>query len=284
MLSSYTNSLNNSNFTKTDRKHHEMETLPNTTLEKQEMGYGDGLSVSLSRSYIGVVHTEEEDTVGEGSTMEGGEEILADDTQNDNSTLSTEGSHVKRVFGVDHSSTLEADTDPTSIPSGFFDDLDLDRKGRESLEAVHGSDSVHSEESITSTAYSDSREDVPVAVKVKAIGDHFGGSGTDTPAARFHDPENSWEAQHINDKIKQANATMDDIDLHPGEHFRDHGSSFQVSARRKETAESALDAEGDIAHKRQVHFPPHDLLHFEEEEACDIRRRRRGKSPCCVIM
>ena len=185
-----------------------MDSFGNTTHEKQTMEFRNGVSGIRPYNFADVVHTKEEDTIMEGSTMEGEEEILADDTQGDSSTVSTEGSHEKRVFSAHRSSILGAETDPTSIPSGFFDDLDLDRKDRESLEAVHGSDSVHSEQSESSTGYSDSREDVPVAVnpgKVEAIGDHFGGSGTDTPAARFHDPENSWEAQHINDRIKQAN-------------------------------------------------------------------------------
>lgn len=79
-------------------------------------------------------------------------------------------------------------------------------------------------------------------------------------------------------------ATMDDIELHPEAHFRDHGSSFQVSARPKESPNPALDAESDIAHKRKVHFARDPLLHFNIEEEYSIERPRRRSSSCCVAM
>lgn len=159
----------------------------------------------------GVFRTRVEATEEEWTTVDGEDEILAEDAQGDHSTVSTECSHDKKVFSSPPSPLLGAVTDPTSIPSGMLEDLDLERKCTESplksMEPVYGSDSVHSEQSDPSTEYSDSKEGVPIAVnpgKAKDIGVHFGESSMNTSTSRFHDPTNSWEAQHINNKIRQA--------------------------------------------------------------------------------
>ena len=176
------------------------------------MGSGAAHMEARPSHAAGVFRMRDEATTEAWATMDREDEILADDSQGDHSTVSTEQSHDKKVFSSHPSPVFEAKTDPTSIPSGVIEDLHLERKCTESplnsIEAVHLSDSVHSEQSDPSTGYSDSRESVPVAVnpgKVKAIGYHFGDYGTNTSTSRFHDPTNSWEAQHINDKIKQAN-------------------------------------------------------------------------------
>ena len=186
--------------------------LQNTTHVKQMMGCSD--AHRDTRPYNDTspvnINTTDENTVEE--WMPGQEETPADDTQGDHSTVSTDWSRDKRAFSTFPSPLLEAETDPTSMPSGVLDDLDLERKCTksplDSIEAVHGSDSVHSEQCDSSTADTDSREGVPIAVnagKVKAVGDHFGESITKVSTQRFHDPNNSWEAKHIKDKIEQTN-------------------------------------------------------------------------------
>ena len=177
------------------------------------MGSGDA-HMGLPPNHDAIVFRTGKEATGEEwtTTVDGEDRILSDDAQGDHSTVSTECSHDKKVFSSPPSPLLGAGTDPTSIPSGMLDDLDLERKCTvsplNSIEAVYGSDSVHSEQSDpSSTGYSDSKEGVPVAVnpgKAKDIGVHFGESSMNTSTSRFHDPTNSWEAQHINDKIRQA--------------------------------------------------------------------------------
>ena len=175
------------------------------------MGPDKAYMEARPNSDTGIVRTRDEATVEEETTLEGEEEILADDTQGDRSTITTEWSHDKKVFSPQASPILEGETDPTS---GFLEDLDLERKCTESpldsIEAVQGSDSVHSAQSDPSTGDNDSREGRPIAVnagKVEAIGDHFGESSTETSPPRFHDPKNIWEAQQINRRIMQAFGT-----------------------------------------------------------------------------
>lgn len=245
-------------------------------------------------------------TMEERALVEGEEEMVAEDTQGDHSTMFTEWSHNKRGSSTHPSSLLESETDPTSIPSGMLDDLELDRKCTESPaqtdEVMYGSDpalrqytesplhtidSVHSGQSDSSTGHRDSKEGPPVTVnpgKVKAIGGHFGESSTETSAPRFHDPRNNWEAEHIKNKIQQVHATMDDIELHPEKHFQDHGSSFQVSARPKASPNPILDVDSDIAHKRKVHLAPESLMYFDMEEGYNTERLGRRCSSCCIVM
>ena len=197
----------------TDRKNSDTKMLQEATREKQVMGSGGVHPVTPPSDDAGVVRTEDEVTMEEGATVEGEEEMQADDTQGDHSTVSTESSHDKSVFSPHQSPILEAATDPTSMPSGILDDLELDRKCTDSpldsVEAIYGSDSVHSTQSDPSTEDSDSREGSQIAVnprKVEAIGGHFGESSTTASTSRFHDPKNSWEAHHINNKIKHMNS------------------------------------------------------------------------------
>ena len=282
--------------------------LQNTTQEKQAMGSDKAQMEARPNSDTGVVRTRDEATLEEETTLEGEEESLADDTQGDRSTVSTEWSHNKKVFSPQASPILEAETDPTSIPSGLLEDLVLERKCTESplnsMEAVQESDSVHSAQSDPSTGDDSSRDGGPIAVNaeiVTAIGDHFGDSTAETPPPRFHDPKTSWEAQHITKKIRRVNGnsleptvsqssltffadTMDDIDRNPEACFQDHGSSFQVSARPKESADYALDAEDDIGSKRKVHFPPDSVLRLDIDERCNTGMPRKRTSPCCAIM
>lgn len=80
---------------------------------------------------------------------------------------------------------------------------------------------------------------------------------------------------------------MKDIDLRPELHFRDHGSSFQVSARPKEPSKSAREAEGDIGDMQKVPFAPDTSLAFDIDDGEYIDRPRiisRRSSPCCIIM
>ena len=81
-------------------------------------------------------------------------------------------------------------------------------------------------------------------------------------------------------------ATMENIDLRPEVHFRDPGSSFQVSARPEESTipKPPLDADIDIVHKPKVHFAPEPLVPFEIEEGYYIERPRRRYSTCCIIL
>ena len=185
--------------------------LQNTTHVKQVMSGSDarGTTGPNNDTDLFVIHAGDETTVQE--WMPGQGEMLADDAQGDYSTVSTDLSRDRRVFSTPPSPLRGAETDPTSMPSGVLDDLDLGRKCTESplesIEAVHGSDSVHSEQYDSSTGSSESRERVSVAVnagKVTAVGDHFGESSTEASTQRFHDPNNSWEAQRINDKIVQT--------------------------------------------------------------------------------
>ena len=182
--------------------------LQNTTLAKQGMGSGDTNREARSDNDAGVVRIRDEPTGEELSTVEGKEDISADGIRSDHSTVSTEASHGKSTFSSHPSPILEAETDPTSIPSGILDDLDLERKDTESplnsIDAVYGSDSCHSAQSDSSAADCSSREGLPVGVnpsKVEAVGGHFGESSTETNPPRFHDPENSEEANRIKDRI-----------------------------------------------------------------------------------
>lgn len=202
-----------------------------TTLEKQEMGFSDAHWTTRPNGDAGDIRTADNSprigpTVEERAPVGGEEEMVGDEIQGDHSTVFTEWSHNKRGSSTHPSSFLGAETDPTSIPSGMLDDLELDRKCTESPaqtdDAMYGSDpalrqytesplqsidSVHSGQSKSSGGHSDSREEVPVAVnpgKVKAIGDHFGESSAETSAPRFHDPKNNWEAEHIKNKIQQV--------------------------------------------------------------------------------
>lgn len=186
--------------------------LQNTTHKEQAIGFDDAHMGLPPNHDASVFRMGEEATGEEWTTVDGEDEILVDGTQGDHSTVSTECSHDKGVFSSHPSPLLGAETDPTSLPSGTLEDLDLERKCTvsrlSSNEAVHGSDSVHSEQSDpSSTGYSDSKEGVPIAVnpgKAKDIGVHFGESSMNTSTSRFHDPTNSWEAQHISKKIRQA--------------------------------------------------------------------------------
>ena len=186
--------------------------LQNTTHVKQMMGGSDAPRDTLPYNDTGSVdiYTRDENAVEE--WMPGQEEILADDTRGDHSTVSTDWSRDKRAISTFPSPLLEAETDPTSMPSGALDDFDLERKSTksplDSIEAVYGSDSVHSEQSDPSTADTNSRQGVSIAVnagKVKAVGDHLSESITKVSTQRFHDPDNSWEAKLIKDKIEQTN-------------------------------------------------------------------------------
>ena len=186
--------------------------LQNTTPAKQGMGSSDTRIEAHPHNDASVVRIGDEPTGEEFNTMEGKEEILADDTPGDHSTLSTEASHDRRTFSSYPSPILGAETDPTSMPSGILDDLELERKDTESplnsIDAVYGSDSCHSAQSDSSAADSGSREGPPAGVnlsKVKAFGDHFGESSTEPNPPRFHDPENSWEARRIKDRINNMN-------------------------------------------------------------------------------
>ena len=170
------------------------------------------------------------------TTVEWKEELVVEEARGDRSTISTDGSHNMGGSSNHPSSFLGTETDPTS---GILDDmdfdLDLDRIHSESdkamcgsdpalrdlslhsTEAVYGFDSVRSGQSESSTKYSNSREDIPIAVnpgKLSAIGDHFE-SDTETSAQRFHDPENPWEAQRIKDKIEQVNGNPIDCTISP---------------------------------------------------------------------
>ena len=75
---------------------------------------------------------------------------------------------------------------------------------------------------------------------------------------------------------------MDDIDRHPQKRFRDHGSSYQISASPKFPAEAALDVGSDVAHQRKGHVD--SSLQLEIEEGESVERPTRGRSPCCNIM
>lgn len=77
---------------------------------------------------------------------------------------------------------------------------------------------------------------------------------------------------------------MDDIDRHPEARFQDQGSPFQVSARPKSVAESALDVENDIAYKPKVHSQPGPQPRLDIEEGCNIDMPSRRRSLCCTIM
>ena len=183
--------------------------LQNTTQAKQGMGSGDAHMEARPNNDAGVVRIRDEPTGEELNTMEGEEEIVADDSRGDHSTVSTEASHDRRTFSSHPSPTLEAETDPTSIPSGILDDLELERKDTESPlnsnVAVHGSDSYPSTQSDSSTADGSSIEGLPIEVTVGASGEHFGEPSTETNPPRFHDPENIWEAQGITDRINNIN-------------------------------------------------------------------------------
>ena len=186
--------------------------LQNITHVKQMMGGSNAQGATQPNNDTILVNIHTRDKTSMEEWMPGQEEILADDTQGDHSTVSTNWSRGKRVFSTQPSPLLEAETDPTSMPSGGLEDLDLERKCTESpfnsIEAVYGSDSVYSEQCDSSAGSTDSREGVSIAVnagKVKAVGDHFGESSTEASTQRFHDPNNSWEAKHINDKIVQLN-------------------------------------------------------------------------------
>ena len=151
--------------------------------------------------------------VADRRTIEGEEETSADDTQGDHSTVSTGWYHDGEVSCYRRANPLlETETNPTSLPSGIPDELDLERKCTgsplNSMEAAHGSDSAISEASDSPTGASDLSQHVPTTVnpgKVEAIGGHFDECSTEASPPRFHDPNNSWEAIHINNKIKQAN-------------------------------------------------------------------------------
>ena len=157
----------------------------------------------------GVVRIGDEPTGKELNTVEGKEDILADDTQGDRSTVSTEASHDRRTFSSHPSPILEAETDPTSIPSGILDDFVLERKDTESplnsMDAVHGSDSCLSAQSDSSTVDSSLRGSLLVGVNLEAVGKQFGESSTETNRPRFHDPENIWEARSITHRINSMN-------------------------------------------------------------------------------
>ena len=186
--------------------------LQNTTPAKQGTGSGDTYIEARPENDAGVVWIRDEPTGEALNTVEGEEEILADDIRGDHSTVSTEASHDRRTFSSHPSTILEAETDPTSIPSGILDDLKLGRKDTESplnsIDADYGSDSCHSAQYDSSTADGSSREGLPIGVnpsKVKAVGEHFGESSTGINPPRFHDPENIFEAHRIKDRIKDMN-------------------------------------------------------------------------------
>ena len=188
--------------------------LQNTTPEGQGIESGNARMNARPENEVGVVRVKPEATGELWTIMKEEEEKLGDNTQGDHSTVSTEWSHDKKVFSSRPSPILEADTqtDPTSISledSGFLKDLNLDRKDTESplnsIDAVHGSDSWHSSQSDSSTGESDSKGSLPTAVnpgKVKDVGRHFHDSSPEASTPRFHDPENSWEALQINDRIQ----------------------------------------------------------------------------------
>ena len=183
--------------------------LQNTTPAKQGMGSGDTYREARPDNDAGVVRTRDEPTGEELNTVEGKEEILTDDTRGDHSTVSTEASHDRGSFSSHPSPILEAVTDPTSMPSGNLDDLELERKDTESPlnsnHAVCGSDFCHSAQSDSSTADSSSRESLSAGVNLSNFGGQFGESSTEPDPPRFHDPENSSEARRIKARIQNMN-------------------------------------------------------------------------------
>ena len=183
--------------------------LQNPTPAKQGTESRDTHMMTRPDNDAGVVRIGDEPTGKELNTVEGKEEILADGTRGDQSTVSTEASHDRRTFSSYPSPILGAETDPTSIPSGFLDDLALERKDTESpsnsMDAVYGSDSCLSAQSDSSTADSSSREGLSGGVNLEAVGKQFGESSTETNPPRFHDPENIWEAASITHKINSMN-------------------------------------------------------------------------------
>lgn len=225
--------------------------------------------------------------------MEGRNDMLAENRRLTTSTATTVSSESKQTgkSSNTHGSSciLEAETDPTSLPSEMFDEPD--RKDTESPVdsnmAVYGSDSVHSASSEYSTERSDSKRRTPAAVdldKVEAMGGQFEEPYDGGEAASFHNPENDIEAEFIKDKVKKANTTMDDIDLHPDVHFRHPGTSFQVSARPKDSPEPGHDAEGDNTHKRKLNAALKYSLDLDQEEGHNVVGLRRRSSCCCIIM
>lgn len=268
--------------------------LEDTTPENQAMGPSN--AHWTTRPNIDAVPTGAKTTTEERTTEEGKKEMVAEDRKVRSSTTATTVSSESKQTGISsnvHTSSCfpEEETDPTSSPSEMLDEPD--RKCTESPidsdRAVYGSNSVHSESSESSTEGNGSKRNTTAAVdldKVEAMGGQFDDLCIGREAASFHNPVNDIEARFINDKVKKANTTMEDIDLRPEVHFRDPGSSFQVSARPKEPSTLAVDAEGDTAYSRKVlvHFAPDSLLDFDLEEGYNIEGSRRRYPSCCIIL
>lgn len=271
------------------------------------MAFGSAHGKARPNNDTGIVSTQDKTTMEEWVTAERRKVMVAGDRHVKSSTATTVSTESKQTGSSSNAHTssdiLEEETDPTSSPSEMFDEPD--RKYTESPidsdRAVYGSNSVHSDSSDSSTEHSDSKKNMTTAADLEKVGGQFDESCTGREAASFHNPANDVEAKYINDKVIKANsehfhslyghssltesaATTENIFLHPEVHFRDPGSSFQVSARPKEPAEPALDADGDIGHKGKVHLAPEPLLHIDIEEGNYTERLARRRSPCCFIL
>ncbi|KAL9132783.1 MAG: hypothetical protein Q9175_006038 [Cornicularia normoerica] len=266
--------------------------LEDTTPEKQAEGSSIAHWTTHPTNDAGVVLTGNKTTGEECSIVEEEKDTAVGNRRVKSSiatTVSSESKHTGNSSNVHTSShVLEEATDPTSSPSEMLDEPD--RKCTESPmdsdKAVYGSNSVHSDSSESSTELNNSKRTMTAAVdldKVEAMGGQFDESCNGREAASFHSPANDVEARYIIDKVKKANTTLEDIDLRPEVHFRDHGSSFQVSARPKEPSSPALDA-SNTAHKRNVLIAPDSLQGFDIEEGINIGKPRRRNSCCCIVM
>ena len=189
--------------------------LQDTTQKKQAMGSSDAQWKARSNNDPAIVRTGDKTTAKEWITGEGGEELVIEDCQGTSSKATTVSSESKQSGSSSNvhtsSNTLEEGTDPTSLPSEMLDEPD--RKDTESPmdsdRAVYGSNSVHSESSVSSSEQTDSKKGITAAVdldKVEAMGGQFDESYTGREAASFHNPVNDSEARYINDKVKKANS------------------------------------------------------------------------------
>ncbi|CAF9911850.1 MAG: hypothetical protein ALECFALPRED_007670 [Alectoria fallacina] len=276
--------------------HKSQKMLEDTTKEKQVMGSSNTHWKTRTNNDAVVVPTGCKTTEEGWTTVEGGKDRVAEDRPVKSSIATTVSSESKQTGCSSNRYTsshmLEEETDPTSSPSEMEDEPD--RKCTESPidsdRAVRGSTSVHSESSESSTEHNDSRKNTAAVIdldKVEAMGGQFDGLGTGRGAASFHNPVNDVEARYINDKVIKANTTMEDINLRPEVHFRDHGSSFQVSARPKEPFKDTLDAEGDIADAQKVPSTPDAYMSFDRDDGEYLDEPKMGprrSSHCCIIM
>lgn len=229
------------------------------------------------------VSTRDETTMKEQNNMEEAEDLPAEDRRTKSSAVTTASSESKQTGDSSNLHTSSEPADEETEPTEMFDEAD--RKYTESPAdsnmAVYGSDSFHSDASEDVTVQTDPRRNGAAAVDpnmVEAMGGQFEGSSSGREAAEFHNPKNDTEARYIIDRVDKATTTMEDIDLHPEQHYRDPGSSFQVSARPKESAKSAPD---DIAHKEKVQLARNPSTYLEIQEGSNMEVRRRRNSCCC---